>query len=103
MPDDVELKACPFCGLPGYMFQQGRPFAFCANEECFVQPEASSCNNREDAARLWNTRTPSPVSVEEVARAIQRSAQEDGNDSPVDYGDAEGLAKVAIAALSTRP
>jgi hypothetical protein len=48
-------------------------------------------------------RTPSPVSVEEVARAIQRSAQEDGNDSPVDYGDAEGLAKVAIAALSTRP
>lgn len=41
--------------------------------------------------------------VERVAKAIQHEAQTTSNDSPVDYGDAEALARVALAALEPEP
>ena len=45
-------------------------------------------------------RSPEPVSVslEQIARKVQKHAQEVGDDSPVDYGDAEGLTKVVLKA-----
>jgi hypothetical protein len=47
----IKLKACPFCGEPGYV--QGGPMLHmfgCANEGCKVRPRAHS-------QEAWETRT----------------------------------------------
>lgn len=49
-------------------------------------------------------RQPEPVSVSlgQMARKVQKHAMESGDDSPVDYGDAEGLTKVVLDAAGVK-
>lgn len=42
----------------------------------------------------------SDETVERATGEILHSAREEGNDSPVDYGDAQSLAKAALAAVA---
>lgn len=66
MVDDVELKACPHCGTTmhqhEYCFSHPKP----ATGDCILRHYSFDNSKRE----AWNTRTPSPVSVEEVASVI---------------------------------
>jgi hypothetical protein len=62
MVDDVELKACPHCGTTmhqhEYCFSHPKP----ATGYCILRHYSFDNSKRE----AWNTRTPSPVSVEDV-------------------------------------
>lgn len=91
---EQELKACPFCGEKPA--QNAWWEYYCAKTGCPI----NGILIRTD--KLWNTRTTQPQSavdeLEMVTIAI-RNAAHDGYDCPVDTGDAEGLARVAIKAL----
>lgn len=39
---------------------------------------------------------PAAVSLGQIAHKVQKHAQEVGDDSPVDYGDAEGLTRLVL-------
>lgn len=56
---------------------------------------------RDDVLGVIREEFAKPLTYEEVKRATRRvliEARENGSDSPVDYGDAEQLAKAAIRA-----
>ena len=63
--------------------------------------ERGLADGRAEAIRTGQL-VPVP-SVERVSQAIQRDAMDKGNDSPVDYGDAEGLAIAVIAVMKGKP
>lgn len=56
------LKPCPFCGSPAKMGMVGREYYVTCTKvgTCFgrphVRPGDNGYENREDAAKLWNTR-----------------------------------------------
>jgi rRNA maturation endonuclease Nob1 len=109
MVDDVELKACPHCGTTmhqhEYCFSHPKP----ATGDCILRHYSFDNSKRE----AWNTRTPSPVSVEEAkdAKLIKRftgwlnyvtsnSNRRVNEPSTEEY---RRLIELASAALSARP
>jgi hypothetical protein len=96
MPDDVELKACPtpWCKESDpYIFSRGRNIVGVTCRTCDVTTGYHMSD--AEAVAEWNTRTSSPVSVEEVAKIIMECTDADTNDAT--------FAAHSITALSTRP
>lgn len=71
MTDRIELEPCPFCGSKAELDDLGpnHKFAYCPNDECFVQPETGAFLDEADAIAKWNTRTLQPPTDREAIRA----------------------------------
>ena len=52
-----ELKACPFCGADARVWSIDVGFwVSCSRPTCLISPETPLCNEKEQAAVMWNTR-----------------------------------------------
>jgi hypothetical protein len=71
MTPALELASCPFCGEDALVEDCSVGwFAYCPNEECFVQPETGAFTNKADAVAKWNRRTHGEASEVERLRAF---------------------------------
>lgn len=54
-----ELKPCAFCGSEAKVERYDNVLVYvkCANSECLVAPKTVFCRSREQAIRIWNTRS----------------------------------------------
>ncbi len=71
-----ELKPCPFCsGEAETMFNTKYGYqAFCTNSDCFMSELIiSNCDTEDKVIKLWNTRKPMDVIMEELNKEIDNS------------------------------
>ena len=61
------LKSCPFCGIEADVAHANDLsyfYAYCANEDCEIQPEGGMRDTEKDAVAAWNTRPVEDALVE---------------------------------------
>ena len=102
----VELLPCPFCGAPGKFIEEDETpmvMAMCG-ADCELVP-ATEWRTRDDATRLWNTRTPAQgldaATIERCARQAFKDLMVAGKGLALAQFAADSVRRVALNTAST--
>ena len=73
MPNEIELRECPFCGSPAGAYSRppvygGYTFR-CNNTDCPIDAETGLFDSEAAAAEAWNKRAPAPAREGEISSA----------------------------------
>lgn len=66
MTDPTKPLPCPFCGNLPELLKGGSFLVRCSHPDCGVRVEAGPRGSAEEAISLWNTRTSSVSSGEDL-------------------------------------